>query len=412
MAQEEIDLDSFEDIDIDRFSVRAAELGETVSLSLEDVSLEEETADYSSLPPVNWSAAGVEDLVPQSVDAPKPMPERRRGTDPFNESLWLDHDPLPEVDVVVITWTRNEWRALHHVFNGDSGNGWDTSWYPYRRDLQTLFSDLWVNRLVSARNDARMLGSPSIERSVERWGSWHLSKVGSTSILIIRSELHLNSDGPTLPLLRFVQQLLEDCQPKLIISTGTSGGVDKSHVLGDVVISPAARFRLTDEFASASFNRKIYSSGYHPNEALIDKADELLLKVPEVSVLPPTTQFESDTAIEEGEVRKPKLILEDRPILTTDYFEFGTTDPLNDLSRYGCCVEMGDAAVGMAIEESGQDVPYLFIRSISDPVLNHELPRDLQVAWAVATYRLRGLWTSFNGALATWACIAGMEQDG
>ena len=35
------------------------------------------------------------------------------------------------------------------------------------------------------------------------------------------------------------------------------------------------------------------------------------------------------------------------PILTTDYFEFGT--PANHLDQQGCAVEMGDARLGMTI---------------------------------------------------------------
>ena len=51
-----------------------------------------------------------------------------------------------------------------------------------------------------------------------------------------------------------------------------------------------------------------------------------------------------------------------------------------------------------------------YVRNVSDPVINGDLPHALQVAWAVVTYQLQGLATSYNGAIATWALIAGGQR--
>ncbi len=100
----------------------------------------------------------------------------------------------------------------------------------------------------------------------------------------------------------------------------------------------------------------------------------------------------------------------DQPILTTDFFEFGTTG--NELQKVGCGVEMGDAALGLAVDELDAGQRWLVIRNASDPAINHHLPRgarplDMQAHWAVWYYEAYGFWTSVNSALASWAVIVG-----
>ncbi|MGH8965140.1 MAG: hypothetical protein ACRDXB_07390, partial [Actinomycetes bacterium] len=101
------------------------------------------------------------------------------------------------------------------------------------------------------------------------------------------------------------------------------------------------------------------------------------------------------------------------PMLTTDFFEFGTSK--NELWKIGCGVEMGDAVLGMVIEElenAGQPAPrWLVIRNASDPQINGDLPDkpralNMQAHWAVWYYETYGYWTSVNSAIATWAMIA------
>jgi hypothetical protein len=87
----------------------------------------------------------------------------------------------------------------------------------------------------------------------------------------------------------------------------------------------------------------------------------------------------------------------------TDSFMFGTTT--NNLDRLGCIVEMDDAVIGMVCQE--HDTPFGFVRNVSDPAIKGDLPETLQTAWARYIYEQRGLYTSFNGALATSSVIAG-----
>jgi hypothetical protein len=53
---------------------------------------------------------------------------------------------------------------------------------------------------------------------------------------------------------------------------------------------------------------------------------------------------------------------------------------------------------------------------MSDPQINGELPSsgfrlNQQTVWAVAYYEAYGYYTSVVGALATWAVIAGLNEQ-
>ena len=118
-----------------------------------------------------------------------------------------------------------------------------------------------------------------------------------------------------------------------------------------------------------------------------------------------------------GHANTPSILVEGRdfpkglPMLTTDYFEFGTS--ANGLDQIGCGVEMGDAVFGLVAEGLGATGPkWLVVRNASDPQINGDLPTgppsalDMQAHWAVWYYEAFGYWTSVNSAIATWALIA------
>ena len=50
-------------------------------------------------------------------------------------------------------------------------------------------------------------------------------------MLCVKSELHLNQDGvatgagtATLPVARFIEQMIQEVRPQLVITVGTAGG--------------------------------------------------------------------------------------------------------------------------------------------------------------------------------------------
>lgn len=352
------------------------------------------------LPVIDWQLTGKPRLAPRII----PTPEVTASS------------PLPKADVVVITWTSAEWDALHYVFSNElsplpqspgDNNEWRERWRPYRRDFYRIFTDLWSHRLIAAARDTSG-GAPALRSDNMRWGSYTLVGVGDRTVLLFKAELHLNQDGEQLPLLPMMRQIADEAQPDLVLSVGTSGGVADEQVLGDAIVTNAAKYRLGQEFRSARFNDREYRSPWQPPTDLFEAAGRLLIEVPEFPVRPPTPHYPPDSVLV-AERRTPRIVLSDKPILTTDFFEFGTTH--NRLDREGCVVEMDDAVIAMVLSEREHPISYGFVRNVSDPVLNGDLHNELQVAWAVVTYQRLGLLTSYNGAIGTWALIAAEAKE-
>ena len=160
------------------------------------------------------------------------------------------------------------------------------------------------------------------------------------------------------------RQVIAEAAPRLVITTGTAGGTLANAQLGDVVITRAAKFRLADEFRNTAFNGKTYrSAGDIPPSQLAAASGLLDVATPrlrEPDFGPPTTRYPFGPLLP-GFVNSPQLLCdgldfpEYLPILTTDYFEFGTSS--NQLGDEGCGVEMGDAVLGMVADGLGRRAP-------------------------------------------------------
>jgi hypothetical protein len=354
------------------------------------VAVAREIIDYEPMGQRTFLARGVvrgaELPLPWTVAKPVPKP---RPTAPKPDSK------LPKVDYVVVTWTVAEVKALADVLTPGHQR---EDWYPYTRNFERY--------LPAIRKEA-----PA--RFARRLGSYFLTSIQGKKVLCFKSELHLNQDGvprpgqlPTMPVADLFRQILAETQPRLIITAGTAGATFGKTQLGDVMVTRAARFRLNDEFKSAPFNGRTYACTWMKKipSAFFGKAKPLL-------------DAHRDKLSDSGPVsRTPRLWVEGRrtaswldfkpfaPILTTDFFEFGTTT--NHLDRIGCGVEMGDAVLGMVIDELPQKPRWLVIRNASDPRIDGHLSKKEQVDEAVQTYQKYGYWTSVNSSIATWAVIA------
>lgn len=320
-------------------------------------------------------------------------------------------DPLPQADCLVVTWTVAEQEALADVLTPGVDRN---SWYRYRRGFDQ-------NYRAKIRKSA-----PAI--AADRLGSYYVTTIGTKSVLCLKSELHLNQDSirtgdgtATLPVADLFRQAIAEVRPAMVITTGTAGATYTHHQLGDVIITRAARFRLTQEFRNEPFNGRTYTCNFPIPDGRLDAAKPLLAahadRLQEPAFGPPTTQYPWDGPLITPPTDVPDLKIDGRdfrafhPILTTDSFEFGTST--NRLQYAGCGVEMGDAVLGMVAEELGADAPrWLVVRNASDPQINGALqsaPRalDMQAHWAVWYYDTFGYWTSVMSAIATWAMIAG-----
>lgn len=319
-------------------------------------------------------------------------------------------DALPRADYLVVTWTVAELEALADVLTPGVARN---TWYRYARRFDEHYAPL-IRR-----------GAPA--KQAHRLGSYYMTRIADAKVLCFKSELHLNQDGimqpsgfATLPVRDLFLQLIEEVQPRMVITVGTAGAVNPDHFLGDVYITRAAKFRCHQEFEQAPFNNQTYKSDFAIPTGAMAVAGELLRlqdkQLIEPDFAPPTRHYKWEGPALPGTKNHPVIRVDGGsrkqdfkaflPILTTDFFEFGTTK--NKLWKQGCSVEMGDAVLGLAAQELGPRAPkWLVIRNASDPAINALLPHDMQAHWAVWFYEQFGYWTSVNSAIAAWAVIAG-----
>ncbi len=344
------------------------------------------------------------------------------GLAPVSEPF--DHAPaadaaLPEADVVVITWTADEARALSHVLTPgfDADQHRKKHWYPYSKDYASYEPQI-------------RSGAPAKESG--RLDSYMPVQLAGKKVLCMKSELHLNQDGvatgvgtATLPVKDFFKQIIDEVKPKLFLTIGTAGSVTDAFGLGDVVVTRAARFWLGQEFRDEPWNGQLFKSDWHVPRSHVAQAETMMqtfaADLEQPAVLGPSPQYDTTATIAAPGLTQPKIRFDDghdmpafHPILTTDWFEYGTTQ--NRLDQYGAGVEMGDAALGLAISElpAAQRPHWAVVRNMSDPVINGDLPAkqlhlNEQTTWAVGFYTAYGVYTSIIGAIAAWAIIAGLD---
>lgn len=319
---------------------------------------------------------------------------------------------LPAADVLVVTWTIAEQNALADVLTPGNGRA---RWYRYNRGYEADYAS-------QIRPGAPAAAS-------RRLGSYFPTRIGDKSVLCFKSELHLNQDSiptgdgtATLPVKALFAQLIAEVKPQVVLTVGTGGGVAADQDLGDVVVTRAALFRCQSEFKNEPWNGKTFKSDWAIPTTRFEDAETLMQRYADELVEPgfgpPTKRYGVDGLVHSAPPNKPNIQLDGRelpafhPVLTTDFFEFGTST--NQLDQIGCLVEMGDAVLGLASSELADPPHWAIVRNVSDPQINGELPTeprktDMQAHWAVWYYETYGYWTSVTGALATWAIIAGLS---
>jgi hypothetical protein len=324
-----------------------------------------------------------------------------------------------EIDTVIITWTSAEWAAFDHVFcNSDStmphdferDEKWRREWKYYSNGWEEIEPELTgrsPSKYHKAWGACRIVRFPQMEKN----------------ILLFKSDMHISTDGPKLPLRNMVARIIGDFAPKMILTIGTAGGARTVDALGTVNITNAARFDLTKEFddIDKEFNNKTFSNAWQPSKVILEKLNALLMTTPvtdsELEYLakknsrklvdPDTGQAYpleklKNKLITPGDIRPKINVLPSDPVLTTNGYQVANTS--GNYATYAA-MEMDDAVIAMVAGE--HNVSYGIVRNISDPVQNADLAEKVQGNWGGIIYSEYGLYTSFNGALAAWAAIAG-----
>ena len=313
---------------------------------------------------------------------PIPWPS---GKAPKATPLGTPPDPdaaLGQYDYLIVTWTLTEAQALADVLT--PGYPSKTAWYPYTHNFNSEFVPI-------IQPDA-----PSVKDS-HRLGSYFPTTIAGKRVLCFKSELHLNQDGPKLPIVKLWQQLILEVQPKLLITTGTGGGIGSYIQLGDVAIAPAVRFDCITKFKSQKFAHAVYPCS---TLAMSSLATAETLFAANAKQLPAAS-------------RLPKIITNPEPgvpsadVVTTDFFAYDDVTDRYGLQGLGAICDEGDAALGLAIKGVRSRKPkWVAVRNASDPQIQDEGMTPKQ-GYELATgyFGKFGYWTTVPSAITCWALV-------
>ena len=335
-----------------------------------------------------------------------------KGLAPVPQPMASAPDPnasLPHVDVIAMMDTGPESRAMADVLTPGVEA---TAWYPYTKNFEQHYVPL-ISPHAPAREDSHRLGS------------YFLTSINKLKVLVYKTELHMHEDAIklpngsySLPVKDMLAQMIGDAHPRVFLTTGTSGGVYCSMRLGDVVVSRAARFDCQKDFGPAPFNHQTYKSDWTVPSKRFPQAQKLmqgfashLTGKTEPRGTPPDAACPCSPATYPTDIYLDgtKDIPAFHPILTTDFFEFGTN--VNNLEKIGMAVEMDDACLGLAASELNAPPHWACVRNLSDPTINGQLAAKAQESCAVYYYAKFGYWTTVMSALTTWAIIAGLGDQ-
>ena len=289
--------------------------------------------------------------------------------------------PLPRADVLVVTWTVDEGHALSRVLT--PGKDSRNDYRPYTHNFAK------ISRKMRAGCPARL---------AKRLGAYWTTAIGGNSAVVFKSDSHMSQDGPQLPNIDVWKQLITEVQPKLVITTGTAGGIGKQFEVGDVIVSPIVRFDCTSKFKSEPFHDAHFSSvapktTHFASARTLFKANAAQLpkdntRLPQITRVPPSDLASS--------------------VVTTDFFGFDTSDNHFGLQGLGDVSEMGDAVLGLVSSQMGTKAPrWVAVRNVSDPQIKADgQTLKQESALAAQIYKGFGRWSSVCSAIVCWALVA------
>jgi hypothetical protein len=251
------------------------------------------------------------------------------------------NNPLPQADILVVTWTVDEGHALSRVLTPGKDSHNDYRSYTHNFD-------------AISKNMRK--GCPALE--AKRLGAYWTTTIGKKKVVIFKSDSHMSQDGPKLPNEDVWRQIIQEVKPKLVLTTGTAGGIGKQFEVGDVVVSSSLRFDCTSKFKSESFHDANYFSKPAVTKYLTQAK----------------TLFQANSAqLPKDNTRQPAIVKVapnalKSSVVTTDFFGFDTSDNHYKLQGLGDVSEMGDAVLGLVTSQMNGTAPrWLAVRNVSDP---------------------------------------------
>lgn len=285
-------------------------------------------------------------------------------------------------DAVIVTWTAAEAAALAALFTPDY---LPARWYEYRHGV-----DAYVPLVTGATAPFRD-PAPDMARYYHSLGLYFPCTIGKAKVLLFKSGLHLDYDGPQTPVRKLMAELAQAIQPKVFITTGTGGGIGAEVLLGDVIIAAQTRFDCTTQFKNQPWSKAVYKTSKLPAGTL-------------ESITPALTSVNAARVV--GGRKVPKFWTgAGETIVTTDFFGFDDSTDHYGLQELGQACDMGDAMVGQAMQGL-PDIKWYAIRNASDPQMPN--PDDnIKTAKEAAgkIYSKYGAFTTAASVIASWAVI-------
>jgi Phosphorylase superfamily len=293
--------------------------------------------------------------------------------------------PLPRADVLVVTWTVDEGHALSRVLTPGKDS---------RNDYVS-----YTHNYASISKRMRK-GAPAL--IAKRLGAYWTTTIGGKKVVVFKSDSHLSQDtrklpakNGTLPNEDVWKQIITEVRPKLVITTGTAGGIGRQCQVGDVVVSPIVRFDCKQWLKAEPYHDADYTAG-SPRAKYLARA---------------RTLFKANGGqLPKDNPRAPKIVRSKAPaasVLTTDFFGFDTSDDRYGLQGLGSVSEMGDAVLGLVMSRLGSGAPrWVAVRNVSDPQIKAEGTLREQAHLAGLIYKGFGRWSSICSAIVCWALIA------
>jgi len=299
------------------------------------------------------------------------------------------------VDAVVVTWTAAEAAALAAMFTPDY---LPSQWYEYRHGVEEYIP------LVTGGDAPFNSTEADMSRFYHSLGLYFPCRINGRNVLLMKSGLHLDYDGPKVPVRKLITELAQTLKPNLFITTGTGGGINGTidgavsvTELGDVVVGAAAAFDCQKQFKNAP---------WLPADPIATSP----LSARAAALMTPALLSVNAGRVTGG--RPVPKIWKDANIVTTDFFAFSDSLNTYGLEGKGRACDMGDAMVGLALETARASVPDILwhaIRNASDPqitVTNGDIAAAEKLAGDI--YLKYGPFTTAASAIATWAVIASM----
>ena len=238
----------------------------------------------------------------------------------------------------------------------------------------------------------------------KRLGAYWTTSIGGKKVVVFKSDSHLSQDtkklpakNGTLPNYDVWKQIIEETRAKLVITTGTGGGIGKPWEVGDVIVSPIVRFDCIKWLKNTNFHNAQYKTSA-PATKFFAKAQTL---------------FKANAGqLPKDNTRPPKIEVSagpDSSIVTTDFFGFDTSDNHYGLKGLGDLSEMGDAILGMVASDMTPAPRWIAVRNVSDPQIKAEGTLKQQSTLAAQIYKGFGRWSTVCSAIVCWALIAAEE---